>query len=64
MKARELRDMKVEELEARTRTLTEDLVTARFKLHTNQLEKVSELTRLRRDIARIKTVIREKQASA
>ena len=51
--AAELRDMSVEE--------REELMTARFKHATAQLEKTSELKAMRRQVARISTVLTEKE---
>ena len=54
--AAELRDMSVEELRAKLAEQREELMTARFKHATAQLEKPSELKAMRRQVARISTV--------
>ena len=58
--AAELRDMSVEELRAKLAEQREELMTARFKHATAQLEKTSELKAMRRQVARISTVLTEK----
>lgn len=60
MEARELRGLKIEELKAREKTVQEDLQSAQFKYRTGQLEKTTELPRLRREVARIKTILKER----
>lgn len=64
MKSRELRNLTVEELEAKGKEFREEEFKLRFKHATGQLDKTSRLKELRRDIARVKTIIREKEASA
>ena len=59
--AAELRDMSVEELRAKLGEQREELMTARFKHATAQLEKTSELKAMRRQVARISTVLTEKE---
>lgn len=59
--AAELRDMSVEELHAKLAEQREELMTARFKHATAQLEKTSELKAMRRQVARISTVLTEKE---
>ena len=59
--AAELRDMSVEELRAKLAEQREELMTPRFKHATAQLEKTSELKAMRRQVARISTVLTEKE---
>ena len=59
--AAELRDMSVEELRAKLAEQREEPMTARFKHATAQLEKTSELKAMRRQVARISTVLTEKE---
>ena len=59
--AAELRDMSVEELRAKLAEQREELMTVRFKHATAQLEKTSELKAMRRQVARISTVLTEKE---
>ncbi|MEW6140521.1 MAG: 50S ribosomal protein L29 [Thermodesulfobacteriota bacterium] len=63
MKARELRDLSVDELRAKEKEFREEEFNARFKHATGQLEKTARLRRLRKDIARVLTILREKEAS-
>ena len=56
MKASELRDLSDEELGRRLRELHEELFNLRFQLATGQIENVSRIRTVRRDIARVKTV--------
>ena len=62
MKANELKEMKVEDLQKKMVELNEELFNLRFQLHTGQLENTARVSQTRKDIARIKTVLREKQA--
>jgi len=53
--------MSVEQLEAKLVELKRDLFMLRMQLATNHLDNPTKITAVRRDIARVKTVIREKQ---
>jgi large subunit ribosomal protein L29 len=64
MKSRELRELDVEELRAKEKEFREEEFKLRFRHATGQLEKTNRLKALRRNIARVKTLIREKGASA
>jgi len=59
MKARDLREMTPEELAARLKDLKGELFNLRFQLATGQLDNVMRIRQVRRDIARVKTVMRE-----
>ena len=61
MKASELNNATVAELESKTAELTKELFNVRFQLHTGRLENTSKLSLLKKDIARVKTVLREKR---
>jgi large subunit ribosomal protein L29 len=61
MKAAELRDLGVDELGARERELTDQLFRMRIQKSMGQLEAPNKLQTVRRDLARIKTVLRQKQ---
>ncbi len=61
MKATELRQKTVEELKALSKESRENLFQLRFKHYTGQLEKTAEMRAVRRDIARIETIIRERE---
>ncbi len=64
MKAEELRDMSVEDLEAEALNLSEQLFKLRFQLATGQLENVRRVREARKDLARVKTVLNEKHRVA
>ncbi|MGD9818114.1 MAG: 50S ribosomal protein L29 [Desulfomonilaceae bacterium] len=64
MKPKELRDLSVEELGAKEKEFREEEFKLRFKKATGQLEKTAQLKQVRRNIARVKTIIREKERSA
>jgi large subunit ribosomal protein L29 len=61
MKARELREFSSEELQNKQQELIEELFNLRFQLATGQIENVGRIAAVRRDIARVKTVRRERQ---
>jgi large subunit ribosomal protein L29 len=61
MKARELRELSSEELQHKQQELIEELFNLRFQLATSQIENVGRIAAVRRDIARVKTVQRERQ---
>ena len=60
MKASKLREMSVEELQDEVSTLSEQLFKLRFQRATGQLDNVMKFRQIRRDLARIKTVLTEK----
>ena len=64
MKAKELRDLSPEELQTKEKEFREEEFKLRFRHATGQLEKTDRLRKVRKDIARVKTIIREKEASA
>ncbi len=64
MKAKEIREMSVEELNVKLNDLKKDLFNLRFQNATNQLENPMKIVDVRHDIARVKTIIREKTGSA
>jgi len=59
MKVTELREMTVAELNQELLELKEQLFKLRFQHATNQLDNPMELKMVRRDIARVKTILRE-----
>lgn len=61
MKASEIRELTVEELSAKLGELKKDLFNLRLQLATNQLDNTNKINEVKHDIARINTVIREKQ---
>ena len=63
MKAVELRDLALEELEEKSRNLRGELFNVKVKRSTGQLENTALLRQLRRDVARVETVLREKRGA-
>mgnify|MGYP000652239895 CR=1 FL=1 len=61
MKASEIRSMSVDQLDKKLIELKRDLFMLRMQLATNHLDNPTKITAVRRDIARVKTVIREKE---
>ena len=61
MKAAELRELGVDELGAKERDLTDQLFRMRIQQSMGQLEAPDKLRTVRRDLARVKTFIRQKQ---
>lgn len=59
MKASEIREMSVEEMNEKLTGLKEELFALRFQLAVNQLDNTARLKAVKKDIARIKTVMRE-----
>ena len=62
MKAKELRAMSVD-LEAKVNDLKKDLFFLRMQHATNQLDNPVKIAAVKKDIARIKTIIREKETA-
>ena len=61
MKAKELRAMSVADLEAKVNDLKKDLFFLRMQHATNQLDNPLQIAAVKKDIARIKTIIRENE---
>lgn len=61
MKASELKELSPEELAAKSQELRREFFGAKVKHSTGQLENTARLSLLRRDIARVETVLREKR---
>jgi len=59
MRARELRELSIDEMRQKEHDLKEELFNLRFQRATGQLENLTRLTAVKRDIARVKTVLRE-----
>ncbi len=64
MKALELRNSTYSELAERLDEAKEELFNLRFQVATNQLDNTTRLRQVRRDIARIQTVMREQELAA
>ena len=63
MKASELREMTSAELESKLQSLKEELFNLRFQLTVNQLENPMRIKAVKKDIARVQTVIRQNELS-
>ena len=61
MKARELRDRSIDELGKTLADLEEQLFKLRFQKSTGQIEDPTKIRQVRKDIARVKTLIRERE---
>ena len=64
MKASEIRKMSEAELSEKLVSLKKDLFFLRMQHATNQLDNPIKIAEVKRDIARVKTVIREQQSAA
>jgi large subunit ribosomal protein L29 len=60
MKAKELRQLNEGELSIKEKELDEELFNLRFQHATGQLENVMRIPQVKRDIARVKTILKEK----
>lgn len=63
MKAKELRNKSVDELNKSVGDLKTELFNLRFQLATGELDNPMRINKVKKDIARIKTVIRERELS-
>ncbi len=61
MKISEIKDLSREELAQKEKNLVDELFKLRFRHATGQIESTAMLKVLRKDIARIKTVLRERE---
>jgi len=64
MKANEIRSKSSEELQKELVALKEELFKLRFQHATNQLENPQQIASVKRDIARVKTIMREQELKA
>ena len=64
MQPQEIRTLTVEEIGQRLDEAYEELFNLRFQRHTGQLKNTARLGQVRRDIARLKTVLRERELAA
>lgn len=64
MKAKEIRELSAEELANKLGELKKDLFNLRLQHATNQLDNVNKISEVKRDIARVNTVLRELQLAA
>ena len=63
MKAKELKNLSVEELNKKLEELKKDLFMLRMQHATNQLDNPLKIASVKKDIARVKTIIREKETN-
>ena len=61
MKIQEIRDLSTQELEDKIKDLKEELFNLRFQNATNQLDNPMSIVSVKKDIARVKTVLKEKE---
>ena len=59
MKAKDLRERSVDDLRDLEKSLAKDVFANRFKNFTNRLDDTSSINKARRDLARVKTLLRE-----
>jgi large subunit ribosomal protein L29 len=64
MKVAEFRDLAVDELRQREKDLDDQLFRLRIQKSMGQVEAAQKLKTLRRDLAKVKTVLREKETRA
>jgi len=61
MKAKDLRERSQDDLKELEKSLAKDTFTARFKNFTNRLDDTSTINKTKRDLARVKTLLRQAQ---
>ena len=64
MKAKDLRERTVEDLRELEKSLAKDTFQNRFTNFTNRLDDTSQLNKTRRDLARVKTILRQMEVAA
>ena len=64
IKVNEVRQLNAEQLDVKLVELKKDLFNLRLQHATNQLDNPLKIAEVKRDIARVKTIIREKQLAA
>ncbi|MEE0767412.1 MAG: 50S ribosomal protein L29 [Oscillospiraceae bacterium] len=64
MKASELKNLSTQELAAKEKELKEELFNLRFQLATGQLTNPQRMRECKKDVARVKTLIRERELKA
>ena len=60
MKVSEIKDLSIEELQTKTQELQQELFNLKFQLHTGHLENTARVSQIRKDVARVKTVLSSK----
>ena len=61
MEAKDVRELSQKELEAKNLDLQQEIFNLKFQFHTGQLTNFEKLKSLKKDLARIKTILREKE---
>lgn len=61
MKIQDIRELSAQELEDKVKNLKRELFNLRFQNATNQLDNPSRIVSVKKDIARVKTVLKEKE---
>ena len=61
MKIQDIRDLSTQELEDKIKDLKEELFNLRFQNATNQLDNPMRIVSVKKDIAKVKTVLKEKE---
>jgi len=61
MKASKIREMSVDQLQGEIQDMAQQLFKLRFQKATGQLENKSKMRQVRKDLARVKTILTEKQ---
>lgn len=64
MKAKDLRERSLEDLRDLEKSLAKDVFTTRFKNFTNRLDDTSAIGKARRDLARVKTIVKQLEAKS
>ena len=64
MKASEIREMTAAELETKLKDLKAELFNLRFQLAINQLDNPMRVSAVKKDIARVKTILRENEINS
>ena len=64
MKAMEIRELTVDDLRARVKDLDDQVFRLRIQKSMGQLEAPAKVREIRRDLARIRTILREKELQA
>ena len=62
MKSTEIRDMSLEEMKQKAADVEQELFNLRFQHGTGQLENTAKLKQIKRDVARLKTLIRQTES--
>ena len=64
MTSKEIRDLSQAEITTKIREIRESLLQSRLRKQTGQVEKTHELRSLRKDIARLETILKQKNTPA